>query len=206
MTEQQPWLWEESICTWQQLMLQLNTASHPSLLLSFTVHSHLHSKKRSWQLDASLTPTSLGSSPLFPTHSLSGANMQSISPAGFRGVAVLLLNCYSFLFPSLSCCLSFHLRSDRTSRFNKVLNRQCIQRRTSSNEGWLKHTAKTAVDDRLAHTFCTCLQVVVYLVVGVCKKNDSHSYQDSKSINRIPYLSIDIYLFIFIFYLFMQQK
>lgn len=25
----------------------------------------------------------------FPTHSLSGANMQSISPAGFRGVAVL---------------------------------------------------------------------------------------------------------------------
>ncbi len=73
-------------------------------------HSHMHSKKRSRQLDAPLAPTAPRSSPPFPTHSLSGANMQSISPPGLRGVAALPLNCSSFLpFPSSVCRLSFHL-------------------------------------------------------------------------------------------------
>lgn len=50
---------------------------------------HMHSKKRSRQLDASLSPTSPRSSPPFPTRSLSGVNTQSVSPPGFRGVAAL---------------------------------------------------------------------------------------------------------------------
>lgn len=80
-------------------------------LLSLTAHTH--SKKRSRQLDAALTQTAPRSSPPFPTHSLSGANMQSISLAGFRrcrsaSSKVLLLPSFLFFFffsLSLSVCL-----------------------------------------------------------------------------------------------------
>lgn len=106
MTEQQPQLWEESICTWQELMQHLNALS-PSLPLS--LHTCIPRKGPDdlmplWHPalpDLSLPP------PLFPTHSLSGANMQSISPPGFRGVGALPLDCYPLsVFLSLSVGLS----------------------------------------------------------------------------------------------------
>ena len=82
-------------------------AVSPPSLPSVPPLSHFtHSKKRSRQLDASLSLAPAATRSPFPTHWLSGANTQSISPAGFRGVAALPLKLLLLPFLSLVCCLS----------------------------------------------------------------------------------------------------
>lgn len=76
-----------------------STSVSPLPSSAFLAHSHKHSKKRSKQLHASPPLSRL---PHFLTHSLSGVNMQNISPLGFGCVAALPLNCYFSPFVFLS--------------------------------------------------------------------------------------------------------
>lgn len=72
-------------------MLHLNTLPHPSLPPSpGSLHTHTCIPRKGPDNLMPLSHPPPRDHPYpFPTHSLSGANMQSISPAGFRGVAVL---------------------------------------------------------------------------------------------------------------------
>lgn len=69
----------------------MNTLPHPSLPPSpGSLHTHTCIPRKGPDNLMPLSHPPPRDHPYpFPTHSLSGANMQSISPAGFRGVAVL---------------------------------------------------------------------------------------------------------------------
>lgn len=66
----------------------------PSLFFPCTLAQVFQEKSPSSFMPPS--PPPLPKLPQFLTQSFSGANLQNISPPGFRGVAALPLNCYSF--------------------------------------------------------------------------------------------------------------